>query len=863
MLRLAGHYLSALTDRILPEWLTASGYRGTIQLLQPIRNKVIYVVSDNCYHCGLPVPEKSSFRVQIGTVEQPMCCVGCQAVAQAIVDGGHVSYYQNRDALPESPREALPESLSDLGLFDHPDVQKSFVQPVGEHEREASLILEGITCAACVWLNESHLARLPGVTAVSVNYVTRRARVRWDAQRIKLSDILLAIKAIGYRAHPYDTSKSEELARKEQKVALWRLFVAGFGMMQVMMYAIPVYLASSGSMTHDIELLMRWASLILTLPVVLYSSAPFFQGALRDFRQRRVGMDVPVAIGIGCAFLASLWGTLRGEGEVYFDSVTMFVFFLLGGRYLEMLARQRSVRGVEVLAKAMPEFASRLLAFPALETERMIANELKAGDMVLVKPGETIPADGKVVQGDSSTNESLLTGESLPVRKMVGNDVVGGCVNVESPLVVMVSRVGEQTRMASVQRLIEQSSSEKPAVVQMADRIAVRFVAVLLVLALVTAAIWLQLAPDKALWVFVSVLVVSCPCALSLATPVVLTVATGALASRGLLVAKGHAIETLARVTTIVFDKTGTLTQGKIALQAVLPLGALDESSLRNLVAFMEQGSEHPIAQALCTYPITPEIAVTNLKSVTGGGVEALWQGRVVRLGSLDYCRELRGQPVPAAYLDWIAQSDSVVAVATPTEWLGFFRLSDTVRSGAATMVSELEMLGVDVVVLSGDSQAAVEKVGKKLGIATVKGGMSPEAKKLAISDLQKKGEIVAMIGDGVNDAPVLALAQVSVAMGGGTDLARTHADIVLLGDNIAALPHSVLMSRKTLRIIRQNLLWAFIYNVVAIPLAMTGYVTPWMAGLGMSGSSLMVVLNALRAQTVPAMKKTAWFAKR
>ena len=533
----------------------------------------------DCYHCGLPVPQGLDLFVEIGGESRAMCCAGCQAVAQAIVANGLTDYYQHRDALPESPREAIPQALQELGLFDHPDVQKNFVRPVGEHEREAALILEGITCAACVWLNESHIAKQPGVTAVDINYATRRARVRWDENITKLSAILEAIQVIGYRAHPYDVTRSEQLAQKERRTAQWRLFVDGFGMMQVMMYAFPVYVAD-GDMTADIEQLMRWASLLLTLPVMVYSAAPFFNNAWRDLRFRRIGMDVPVALGVGSAFIASVWATLTAGGEVYFDSVTMFVFFLLTGRYLEMMARQKAARGVEAMARAIPAFAERLMHWPGGDAERVAVANLVAGDCVRVKPGETIPGDGTVIEGESSSDESLLTGESQPVSKRVGDTVTGGSVNVGSPLVVRLERVGESTRLASIRRLMEQAAAEKPALVQLADRIAMRFVGVLLALAFATGLYWLNADPDRALWVFVAVLVVSCPCALSLATPAALTVATGALAREGVLVTRGHAIETLARADHWIFDKTGTLTVGRPSVVEARLANGVDEASV-------------------------------------------------------------------------------------------------------------------------------------------------------------------------------------------------------------------------------------------------------------------------------------------
>ncbi len=415
-----------------------------------------------------------------------------------------------------------------------------------------------------------------------------------------MSDILAAIVAIGYNAHPYDAAKNEELAKKERSRALWRVFVAGFGMMQVMMYAIPAYVAGDGDMTPDVELLLRWASFVLTVPVVFYSALPFFRGALRDFRLRRVGMDVPVAIGVGAAFAASVWATLTASGEVYFDSVTMFVFFLLGGRFLEMTARQRAVSVTEALAKLMPAFATRVGGFPCdRAAEQVIAAELQAGDVVLVKPGETIPADGRVVEGASSANESLLTGESLPVPKSPGAPVIGGAVNIESPIFVKVEQVGEATRLSAIVRLMERAAMEKPQIVETADRIASRFLLVLLFVAAVVAVVWYFVDPAKALWITVSVLVVTCPCALSLATPVALTVASGAMARAGLLVTRSHAIETLSRATHFVFDKTGTLTTGRMRLLDVLPLGELDRDQSLALAAAIEQTSEHPIAAAL------------------------------------------------------------------------------------------------------------------------------------------------------------------------------------------------------------------------------------------------------------------------
>jgi Cu2+-exporting ATPase len=815
-----------------------------------------------CYHCGLPLPPRADWSVVIGEIARPMCCAGCKSVAQAIVDNGLVEYYRHRDALPESPREALPAALADLGLFDHPDFQKSFVRPIGEHEREAALILEGITCAACVWLNERHIAQQDGVTVVDINYATRRARVRWDDRRIRLSEILAAIAAIGYHAHPYDPGRSEQLAQKERRAALWRLFVAGFGMMQVMMYAVPAYIADVGTITGDIESLLRWASLLLTLPVVLYSAAPFFRSAWRDVRLRRLGMDVPVALGVGSAFAASVWATVSASGEVYFDSVTMFVFFLLGGRFLEMAARQKAVRGVEQLAKLLPAFTERAAAHVEGGFERIPVASLAVGDQVLVKAGDAFPADGVVCEGTTSVDEALLTGESRPLAKVTGDAVIGGSVNRVSPVLVRVTSVGEGTRLAAIRQLMDRAQAEKPRIVMQADRVAGYFVGVLLVLAAATAGAWYVLDPDRALWVFVSVLVVSCPCALSLATPVALTVARGTLSRNGLLVTRGQAIETLARATHFVFDKTGTLTHGNLRLVATQTFGAANAADALALAAVIEYSSEHAIGEALKRAAEAPGISIpaaSSVRGIPGQGIEALVQGTRHRIGRIEFVAELAGD-IPDAAVGHDGDGATLVGLGDERGWIAVFRFQDELRPGSRDLVDMLRQARHSVIILSGDSLGAVAAVAQVLGVSDARSGLTPQEKYEAIVALQRGGAVVAMVGDGVNDAPVLAKAQVSVAMGRGTELARTQADFVLLSDELGHLGQGIEISRRTLRVIYENLAWAFAYNVLAIPAAMIGWITPWMAGIGMSASSLLVVLNALRLQS--SRRSRAWHGK-
>ena len=805
--------------------------------------------ADECYHCGLPIPPASDYLVTIDGQERRMCCAGCEYVAEAIVSGGLTGYYQHRDAMPNSPREAMPLELQELGLFDHPDVQKSFVRELDGNEREATLILEGITCAACVWLNEQHIASQPGVVAADVNYATRRARVRWNEEQTKLSHILSAVQAIGYRAHPYDADRSEQVAQRERRTMLWRLALAGLGMMQVMMYAYPSYIARDGDLAFSDERLLRWASLILTLPVVLYSSAPFFQHAWRDLRLRRLGMDVPVALGVGSAFVASVWATLTDGPHVYFESVTMFVFLLLCGRYLEMEARQRAVRGVEELGKVLPAFAERLVVVDAVEGERVPVTLLSPGELVRVSPGQVIPVDGLVVQGQSEVNEALLTGESRPVAKAVGDGVTGGSINIVSPLVIEVARVGDATRLAQIRRLMERAASERPRVAALADRAARIFIPTLLVLAALTYVMWLFIDAERALWIFVSVLVVACPCALSLATPTALTVASDALARMGVLVTRGHAVETLARSNHFVFDKTGTLTYGQMRVVDVVVQEGIVESDALALAAALELGAEHAVALAVREHAAmhAGRVRVENVQAQVGRGVAGMLQGDEVRIGRPDFIAEIAG-PLPAALVASGDGGETVVALGRRGAWLALFVLADLPREEAGAVLRTLHDEGVAVTILSGDGKRAVATLAAKFAVQDFHAELSPDDKLAYVSRLQQQeGKVVAMVGDGVNDAPVLAQAHVSVAMGGGTDLARNQADVVLLAERLDRLHAGVMHARKTLRVIRQNLVWSFLYNFLSVPFAMAGWITPWMAGLGMALSSLLVVLNALR----------------
>jgi Cu2+-exporting ATPase len=793
----------------------------------------------SCFHCGLPVPTGSHYSVTIDGTAHDMCCPGCQAVAQAIVDNNLTDYYKYRTERSQAARQLVPDALQNLDLYDRPELQKAFVRSDSEHVKEASLILEGIVCAACVWLSEHHVMQLPGVISFQVNYATHRAQVKWDDSQLRLSQILKAIGEIGYLAHPLDPERQEQVFKREKAQALRRLAVAGLGAMQVMMIAVALYAGDYKGMESTLELFLRWVSMLIAAPVLIYSARPFYQGTWRDLKMRRLGMDVPVTLAITSAFIASAYATIFQAGEVYFDSVTMFTFFLLTGRYLEMSARHRAGQAAEEMVKLIPAMATRLIN----NTEEVVpVSDLRPGDLIVVKPGESIPADGTVVSGISSVDESLLTGESLPVSKTLNHKVVGGSVNIESVLQIKVQQVGQDTVLAAIQRLLDRAQSEKPQIAKLADRVASYFVAILLLLAAAIGFYWWQHAPSEAFWVVISVLVVTCPCALSLATPTAVTAATGQLTREGVLTTRGHALETLAKVTHVVFDKTGTLTRGQITLSHIDRLGDVTEEECQKLAAALEHYSEHPLAQALVNRTSDTSYVARDTLSVPGQGIKGKIDGMQYYVGHPGFAT----QHLPGK-LDLTDRTATPVVLSNDKQVLAVFYFRDELRANAKQTIAALGRLGCKVSLLSGDRQSVVDEIASQAGITAARGEMSPNDKLAYVKQQQQQGEIVAMIGDGINDAPVLAGAQVSIAMGSGTQIAQASADMILLSEQLEQLLAAIRTARKTTRVIRQNLSWALVYNLVALPLAAMGWVAPWMAAIGMSASSLVVVFNALR----------------
>ena len=795
-----------------------------------------------CYHCALPVPSGSRFTAVVLGEAREFCCPGCQAVAEAIVAGGLESYYQHRSEASANP-EALPVQLTDeLALYDRADVQQPFVRHEGELA-ETTLLMEGISCAACGWLIEKHLRTLPAVAEARLNLSNHRLHVRWADAQLPLSQILAELRHIGYAAHPYQADRASEQLASENRLALRQLGVAGLLWFQAMMATMATWPEFNIDLSPELHTILRWVALFLTTPIVFYSCAPFFKGAMRDLRTRHLTMDVSVSLAICSAYIAGIWTSITGVGELYFDAVGMFALFLLAGRYLERRARERTAAATAQLVNLLPASCLRLDADG--QSERILLTELRLGDRVLVQPGSILPADGKILDGQSSIDESLLTGEYLPQPRMSGDAVTAGTLNVEGALTVEVLALGQDTRLSAIVRLLDRAQAEKPRLAEIADRAAQWFLLLSLIAAAAIGLLWWELDSSRAFWIVLAMLVATCPCALSLATPTALTAATGTLHKLGLLLTRGHVLEGLNQIDTVIFDKTGTLTEGRLVLRSIRPLGTLSSDQCLSLAAALENRSEHPIARAFGRAPLAAE----DVHSTPGLGLEGRVGTQRLRIGQAEFVCALSGSPLPAMPDEpgqWLLLGDDSAALA-------WFVLDDRLRDDAPALLAACKARGWRTLLLSGDSSPMVASVAAELGIDDARGGLRPDDKLRVLQQLHQEGRKVLMLGDGVNDVPVLAAADISVAMGSATDLAKTSADAVLLSNRLDALVHAFTLARRTRRVIIENLLWAALYNGLMLPFAALGWITPVWAAVGMSISSLTVVLNALRLTRLPS----------
>ncbi len=810
--------------------------------------------SGNCYHCGGDLIPDSFYQADLAGSSRSFCCAGCMAIAQTIHGQGLESFYARRIPLGGKPENisGISDQIPDhLLAYDDPVLLDRFTRAsINPGELETTLRLEKIRCAACVWLNEQHLRRLPGVQDVQINYVTQRATVRFNPQLVHLSGLLHAVEQIGYAAWPFEPSAAADISKRERRQLLMRLGVAILGMMQVMMYAWPTYTGAEDLLAEH-ALLLGWTSWALTVPVVFYSAGPMFLAAWHSIRlfskTKTLGMDVPVTLAIALAFIAGTISLVTGISQSYFDSITMFVAFLLGARYVELLARQDAQGGAEALAKQLPATCERLEDYPNTDQSKSVpVVRCVPGDILRISPGEIIPVDGILLSGDSSLDESLLSGESRPIAKKIGDQLYAGSHNIVSPILMRVQTVGQGTRIAGIASLLDQALQAKPQVVGLAEKWAGYFVVFLMTAAALTAVTWFYLDANRAWEVAVAVLVASCPCALSLATPAAMAAAQGAVTKLGLLVVRGHVMETLAKATDLVLDKTGTLTTGRPELQNIIQIReGFTKEQVLSIAMAMELGQKHPLAIAIIeagqAQSISPALLADECVGELGRGLRS----GTLRLGSrqwLGLTDHQLSKEQQKAY-----QQSSLVYLSDEKGLIAIFALLDTPREGAQDFIRAAQKRGVQVHLLSGDDPQTVAWWAHYFGIRDYLGGALPEDKYRFSQGLQAQGKTIWAVGDGVNDAPFLAQADVSVAVGSGAPLAQAGADAVLTAESLKPLMQALALADKTQLIMKQNLIWAFVYNIVAIPVAMMGLVNPWVAGIGMSLSSLAVTLNAWR----------------
>lgn len=796
-----------------------------------------------CFHCGEPNPNSPEITLSIADKERNFCCQGCKAVAKMIADSGMEGFYQHRSALSITPQDIAETTRNELKLYDNSELQKEFVtqfQQPGEStfSNEATLIIEGITCAACIWLLEKHISSKHGVTSFHINHTTQRASLNWSPSEVNLSDILMMVYQLGYKAQPFKPNLEEEILNRERKQAIIRLGIAGFAMMQNMMFSVPLYVGMVTGISDSFLLLFRWVSLLVTTPVVLYSARPFFKAAVRDLKTRHLTMDVPVSLAIAIAYAASVYITVFGGEDVYFDSVAMFTFFLLLGRFLESQARLKSGQSISQLTSLIPPSAIKLIGGKEVV---IAAKNLKVGDLIRVKPATVIPADGIIINGQSSVDESALTGEFMPVTKIAGDSVTGGTSNVENVIEISVTAVGSNARISSIMRLLNRAQGEKPKTALIADKVASYFVASVLLITTAVFLYWWLNDSSEAFSIALSVLVVTCPCALSLATPTALTAATNLLRSKGFLITRGHVLESLAQANDIIFDKTGTLTVGQIIISEVRSDSSLDKDSLLSIAASLEQHSEHPIAKAFSNLPTLP---TQSILATPGGGIEGFVEGTLYRFGHLKYASEIIDEHDQSVQPP---TEDQWLALSTSQKIVGWFLIGDKLREESKDVISDLQSQGYQCTLLSGDQSKAVSLTAKALKIEHAIGAASPEEKLRYMQSKQQQGQSTIMVGDGLNDVPVMAGTQLSIAMGNANDLTKLKADAILLSSNLNTLKLALSTGKKTRKIIRQNICWAIGYNLLALPLAACGMIPPYAAAIGMSASSLIVVCNAMR----------------
>lgn len=805
----------------------------------------------SCFHCGLPVPSGTNFEAEIEGNKQLFCCLGCASVCKVIYDSGLQGFYQRT---PEGQLLAPPPELpKDIALYDIDEVQSEYVTDMGQI-RDIHLLVEGIHCAACIWLIERSFNNTPGILEVKANLANKRLHVRWDNSKIKLSVIIRHLAEIGYAAVPFDPESAEGIIKKQNRALLLRMAFAAFAMMNLMWVSIALY---TGANEGEFRGMFHWIGFTLATPTLLYSGWPFYKGAWTGLRQSHLTMDLPIALGATITYLYSVYILLTGSavGEVYFDTVVNFMFVILVGRFLEAKSKRHAVAATQRLLDLQPRVATVIRNG---ESHIVPIRSVKQNEMVLVKAGDKIPVDGIVIDGMTAVDESMLSGESEPVSKQINDSVSAGTINIESAITVKVEATLKNTALGRIINLVEEAQASKAPIQCVADSIVPWFVAATLILATLTFLWWVNHDFETALMAATAVMIITCPCAFGLATPMAIAVASGLGAKHGILVKNGTVLEYLSAINHFVFDKTGTLTQGQMKVSQLYSTQFSDIDFLQ-LVARAEQFSEHSIARAIIQSAKDSGITITthgvsDFVNKSGHGIKARIDSHHVVIGTYDWLKqnEIAPDSVCVEKTNLLQhQGISCIQVAIDGKNIGFIAVSDQLRPDAKQLISALRNTGIKLSLLSGDRKMVAHAVAEELGGMNVIAEVLPEQKEQIIRQLQESGEKVAMVGDGVNDAPALIRADVGIAVGSGTDVSMESADIVLLSNELDKVRLASMLSRRTLKTIRQNIGISLLYNIIMVPLAMMAFVTPLVAAISMPISSLAVIANAARIRTL------------
>ncbi len=810
-----------------------------------------------CGHCGIGFRWKAIGSGGDDGSQELFCCRGCQGAYRMICDAGLGNFYQRSGRATPTVAETTSSSYTERDLSQH-------IVSDGDLCR-IDILVGGITCPSCVWLLERMLGRTPGVEYVSISYSGGIASLRFDPERAQPLELFSVIARLGYTPRPYSADRSEKEARRERDDLLLRFGTALFLTMQLMAYSYALYAGYFQGMGVAMKQFLQYVSLLVTTPVVFYSGWPFLAGAWRSLKTAAPGMDLLIAMGALSAWFYSLWATFAG-GETYFESAAMIVTFVLLGRLLELSVRRRAMSGISSLYAAAPQRATLIggsapLTNRSLDTNRSLSGvegsrtvdieEVRPGDLLLVRQGERFPVDCLIVEGETEVDQSLATGESVPVLHVCGDDVRSGCVNVAAPVTVQALRPAGRSYLMRVASLVQMAQAGKPRLQQLADRVSGWFVPAVILLALLVCAgrlLYFGESAGAAIMSALSVVLIACPCAMGLAVPAAVLAACSRSASLGIILRGGDVIERLAAVDTVLFDKTGTVTCGGPGIIRFETYSGFTVPVVLQAAATVEEQASHPLARAIVRHAAEqgyqPE-ACRDFRSIPGRGISGeAPNGELVLCGSGSFLLE---KGIASDQGQAFGGSATAVLIALNGRLAGRFLLSDQLREGAGSVISGLAAERMDICLVSGDHQATVDRIAAEIGVSSAFGGMTPDQKLGYVTGLQQRGRQVLMVGDGVNDAPALAAATVSCSLSGASDIALENADLIITGGDLSRIATAYRISRVTMVIIKQNLAWAFVYNIIGIPLAASGLLTPVYAAVAMTASSLLVSLNSLR----------------